>query len=184
MGAKRSSVAIQIRWWTIVAGCSIVLLTSASEAAAACQNGSTTQTISAGTAGSTVISIMAASHPPCTLSLAPGTYTAPVATSFTIQDGITVRASGAAGSAVLQIPFQSPPQFSVVSIWPIGGSCPSGATLEGLTLNGGAWGIFVGADPVVHVGCPSNQVSGITLRNLTINPVVTTDGHGIDFHAV
>jgi parallel beta-helix repeat protein len=122
---------------------------------------------------------MAASTRPCTLNVAPGTYTASPGRSYTIADGITLRGTGGAGVTVLWV---TPPQFTAMTIAPVNGSCPSGATLEGLTIAGGAWGILALAD-ASHPGCPFNQLSNITLRNLI---VVTGpgNGHAIDFHAV
>src|SRR5262245_22890523 len=117
--------------WTTTLTSLLLLVASAPDAAANCQNGSTVQSIAAGTPGSTVINILAASTKPCTLNVAPGTYTAPAGASYTIADGITVRGTGGAGVTVLQV---TPPQFSAMTIAPVSGSCPSGATLEGLTI--------------------------------------------------
>ena len=157
----------------------LLVVVSARDAAANCQNGSDVQSISAGTSGDTLVDIMAASTSPCTLNIAPGTYVASPGRSYTIADGITVRGTEGAGATVLWV---TPPQFTAMTIAPVNGSCPSGATLEGLTIAGGAWGILALAD-ASHPGCPFNQLSNITLRNLI---VVTGpgNGHAIDLHAV
>ena len=61
-----------------------------------------------------------------------------------ILDGITVRAPN---GATLRVPGGT---FSAVAIWPLGAGCPSGATLDGFTLVGGAWGAYVGGIRAVH----------------------------------
>ena len=171
--ARRARASV----WTTGLFSLLLIVAVAPDAAANCQNGATTQSISAGTSGNTVANILAVSTEPCTVNIAPGTYTA--GTAYTIADGITVRGTGGPSVTVLQV---TQPQFASLLIWPVNGSCPSGATVEGLTIAGGAWGILALADSS-QPGCPSNQLSGITLRNL----VVFTgqgNGHGIDFHAV
>ena len=171
--ARRARASV----WTTGLFSLLLIVAVAPDAAANCQNGATTQSISAGISGNTVANILAVSTEPCTVNIAPGTYTA--GTAYTIADGITVRGTGGPGVTVLQV---TQPQFASLLIWPVNGSCPSGATVEGLTIAGGAWGILALADSS-QPGCPSNQLSGITLRNL----VVFTgqgNGHGIDFHAV
>ena len=90
-----------------------------------------------------------------------------------------MRGTGGAAVTVLQV---TPPQFAAMTISPVNGSCPSGATLDGLTIAGGAWAILALADSS-HPGCPLNQLSGITLRNLIVN-TGPGNGHAIDFHAV
>ena len=165
----------------------ILLAASPRNAAANCQNGSTTQTVtwatSAAASGSTLNAVLNASTKPCTITVSPGTYAAPAAApgDFTIASGITVKSSGGPASTVLQAS-----NWYAVSIWPIAGSCPSGAWLEGFTLEAPSGGVFVGAgSDISHPGCTSNQVSGVTLRNLIVSQNTTPlDGHGIDFHGV
>jgi parallel beta-helix repeat protein len=157
----------------------LLVVVSARDAAANCQNGSTSQSIAAGTTGDTLANIMAASTKPCTLTVAPGTYVASPGRSYAIADGITVRGTGAASATSLWV---TPPHFATVIIAPVNGSCPSGATVEGLTIAGGAWGVLALAD-AAHPGCPSNQLSNVTLRNLIIS-TGPGQGHAIDFHAV
>ena len=111
------------------------------------------------------------------------TYDAPRGSNlqFTISDGITVRSSAGAASTTL-----TADSFTAVAIWPIGARCPSGATLDGFTLESVAGGVFVGAGSVVgHPGCAANQVTGVTLRNLVVNAGTTpAGGHGIEFTGV
>ena len=73
----------------------LLVVASASDAAANCQNTLTAQSIPAGTPGSTLANIMAVSTKPCTINVAPGTYTVPNGNSYTIADGITVRGTEA-----------------------------------------------------------------------------------------
>ena len=160
-----------IRWTPIV---TTLILLGARDATAACQNGSASQIVAA---GNNLDAIMQASAAPCTLDVAPGTSTAPATNSFTISTGIVVRSTGGASVTTLQVAAGA---FSVVSIWPLNGSCPSGVTLEGFTLVGGGWGVFVGIQG--QAACPSNQITGVTLRNLRIETAST--GHGITFSAV
>jgi parallel beta-helix repeat protein len=164
---------------TSVIGVLLLLVASPRDASANCQNGSTAQSIPNTTSGATLASIMAASTAPCTLNVAPGTYVAPAGTGYVIASGITVRGTGGAAATVLWV---TPPLFSAMTISPVNGSCPSGATLDGLTISGGAWGILAMAD-AQHPGCPLNQLTGITLRNLVVN-TGPGQGHAIDFHAV
>jgi hypothetical protein len=183
MGVTSFGAVGQMKRWTkraVVFAGVLLSLASARDAAADCPGGGTAQTIPAGTPTQILINTMAAATNPCTLTLT-GNYTAPPGGGFTIQTGITLRASGAPGSASLTV---EPSQFSVISIWPIANSCPSGATVEGLTLAGGSTGIFVGTN-AQHPGCPltAGQVSGITLRNLTVTPT-GANGNGIGFTAV
>ena len=161
--------------------CLVVLLVCARDAAANCQNGSTVQAVGA---GSNLSTILAASHPPCTLNVAPGTYSS--AAEFQITEGITLRSTGGPGVTTL-----SSGNFTAVAIWPAGqnpatGSCPSGAVVDGFTLVGPSGGVFVGANfpggaGPFHQGCGNNQISGVILRNLIINFTVSPGGHGIEF---
>jgi parallel beta-helix repeat protein len=159
-----------------------LLLASAGDAAASCLNGLAVQAVSA---GNDLYDIMLQSTPPCTLNVGPGTYAAPAAgtPNFTIPAGITVRSTGGPSVTTLQV---TAPAFSDVSIWPVNNSCPSGATLDGFTLTGGSWGVYVGASSAVgHPGCgASSQVTGVTLRNLIVYTSSTSSGHGIELHSV
>jgi parallel beta-helix repeat protein len=172
-GVRRARASV----WTAGLVSLLLIVGFAPDAAANCLNGSTTQSISAGTPGSTVANILLGSTEPCTVNIAPGTYTA--GTAYQIADGITVRGTGGPSVTVLQV---AQPQFASLIIWPVNGSCPRGAIVEGLTIAGGAWGILAMADSSVP-GCPSNQLSDITLRNLIVY-TGEGNGHGIDFHAV
>jgi parallel beta-helix repeat protein len=161
-----------------VAGGCVLVLGSARDAAAACQNGSSTQAITT-SSNPSLYSVLGSSSAPCVISVAPGTYTPPAANiEFAIANGITVRATGGPGTTVLQT---AGAPFTSVAIWPVNGSCPSGATLDGFTVNGGATGVFVGALAAAgHAGC---AVTDVTLRNLTVN-TNQAPGHGIQFNSV
>jgi parallel beta-helix repeat protein len=166
----------QPRWNLAVLLGAALIIGLPGRAAANCQGGGTTQNVSGGN-GTTLYNVLANSTPPCIVTVSAGTYTAPAPTNqFWIPYGITVIGSGN--------PTLVASNFTAVSIWPVGGSCPSGATLDGFTLEGPSGGVFVGAlSP--HLGCTGNQVTGVVLRNLTVNSSTTpVDGHGIDFHAV
>ncbi len=174
--ATNPSAAGQTRRWTrratVVAGALLSLL-MARDAAAACQGGSSTLAVSS---GQDLASIISNSSSPCTLNVAPGVYTAP--TTFLISSNITIKSTGGPSTTFLQVPFG---QFFAVVIEAITGRCPSGATLDGFTLSGGYWGIFAQLNQ--SGVCASNQVTGITLRNLVINtnPSSGSPGHGIYF---
>jgi parallel beta-helix repeat protein len=160
-GQKTVSLAVRAAMLTGV----LLLAAPAREAAAACQDGTTLQAIPAGTTGGSLQSIMALSTKPCTLILAPGTYAAPAGTAFLMTDGITLRGAGGPAATSLRA---APAHPVTLFILPINGSCPSGATVEGVTLSGGAWGVLALAGPT-HPGCPFNQLTDITLRNLVVN---------------
>jgi len=176
-----------------VAG-AIMVLASARDAAADCDGGGTTQTIlhpgsdaaANSAAGLELFNVLRSSEPPCTISVSPGIYTAPGTLQYDIPYGITVVSTGGATVTTLE----TSAGFATVNIWPIGGSCPSNATLDGFTLSGPSGGVFVGADAagssVPHPGCNvDNQVSNVTLRNLIVTYASTpTGGHGINFHKV
>lgn len=156
-----------------------LLLVPARDGFANCQNGAATQNVSAGTTGAGLINILWASTKPCTLNVGPGTYVAPAGSFFPIVDGITLRSTAGSGTTVLQ----TSAGFSVVSLIPYNGACPTGATLDGFTLAGAPWGVYAGADPGAAPGCSSGQVSNITLRNLAIYSNLS-NGHGINLHNV
>ena len=144
---------------------------------AACQNTSANQTVTGGN-GTTLYNVIAASTPPCTITVGPGSYTAP--SEFVISSGITVKSSGGAAATTL-ISSNS----AAVAIVPISGSCPSGAVLDGFTVESPGGGVFVGAGPEIgHPGCASNQVTNVTLRKLIVNNIPPVNGHGLDFHNV
>ena len=136
------------------------------------------QAVPASTPGSSLINLLDTATSPCTLNLAPGTYTAPSGSGFDIRTGITLRGTGGSSQTTLQVSA-----FAAISIWPNFGSCPSGATVEGLTLRGGAWGVFAGTLAPDHLGCASNQVTGLLLRDLVVDNA-PTGGHGINFSGV
>src|SRR6478672_13920636 len=94
---------------TSVLGVLFLFVASPRDAAANCQNGSMVQSISTGTSGSILANIMAVSTTPCTLNVAPGTYTAPAGTGYVIASGITIRGTGGAAATILQV---TPPLFS------------------------------------------------------------------------
>ena len=77
----------------------LVLTASVRDAAANCQNGSTTQTVtwatSAAAAGSTLNAVLNASTAPCTITVTPGTYTAPATPpgDFTMASGVPRKSS-------------------------------------------------------------------------------------------
>ena len=159
-----------------------LLMVSARDVSAACQNGSSSQTVawasSAAASGSNLHNVLSASSATCTITVTPGTYTAPFGT-FVISSNITVRAQ--AGAPVI---LQSTSGGArAVAISPNGSSCPSGATLEGFTLEAPNGGVYVGTNGAG--GCPSNLVTNVTLRKLIVNSGTTpTNGHGIVFDAV
>src|SRR5262245_5927576 len=97
--------------WVIVVGVVACLLASGRDASANCQNGLTSQSVSGGN-GVTLNSVLAASTPPCTVSVGPGTYVAPVG-QFTISTGLVVRSTGGAAATVLVAS-----SFTAVAIWP------------------------------------------------------------------
>jgi parallel beta-helix repeat protein len=174
------------RWISAVSGV-VLLLALPHEAAANCKNSASTQTVMHTgnnlNSGFTLFEVMRDSTPPCTVSVGPGTYLAPqnLNLQFWIPNGITVRSLNGAASTILRADWGS-----AVAIWPIGGSCPSNAFLEGFTLEGPSGGVYVAAGPEIgHPGCPSNQITNVTLRNLIINAATTPpDGHGILFFRV
>src|SRR5678815_4545356 len=90
--------ADQIKPWVkraVTIASFMLLLASARDASAACQNGAAAQTVPLMT-GPALIDIITASHPPCTLSLNPGTYAAAASgpqSGYTISEGITLRAA-------------------------------------------------------------------------------------------
>ena len=165
-----------------IAGLTLLFLPHA--ALANCQNGSTTQAVSA---GQNLTQIIESSDAPCTLSVGPGTYDAtPTALTgdsiFRISSGITVRSVSGATLTTLRVPAGT--QWAAVNIQPLNGRCPSNATLDGFTLTGGVWGAYAGW--ANQPGCPANVISNLTLRNLIINTSYygPPGGHGIDFIGV
>jgi parallel beta-helix repeat protein len=144
---------------------------------AACQNTSASQTVNGGN-GTTLDNVIAASTPPCTITVGPGSYTAP--SEFIISSGITVKSSAGAAATTL---ISS--TFAAVAIVPVSGSCPSGAVLDGFTVESPGGGVFVGAGPEIgRPGCASNQVTNVTLRRLIVNTIPPLNGQGLDFHNV
>jgi parallel beta-helix repeat protein len=185
LGTVSLGTARQARSWTLwatVGATVIILMGSARSADANCRNGQITQTLTA-VNGATLYDAMAFSTVPCTLSIGPGTWTAPSAPpgDFTISAGITVLSTAGPATTILQAST-----FTAVAIWPVSGSCPSGATLDGFTLEGPSGGVFVGAGTdISHPGCSSNQVTGVTLRNLVVSANTTpAGGQGLEFHGV
>ena len=150
--------------WAGIIGAFLLVLACAQDARANCAGGATSRTV---TQGENLAAVVSGSTRPCTLSVSAGTYDVP--NGISIVDGITVRAVG-----VVTLRAAAGASF-VVAIGPGGGTCPSGATLEGFTLSGGPWGVWVASGP----GC---QITGVTLRNLVIT--AGAGGHGIDFNGV
>jgi parallel beta-helix repeat protein len=175
--SRRRSISLALPATLLTSG--ILLAAPARDAAAACQDGTTVQAIPPSTAGGSLQTIMALSTKPCTLNLAPATYTAPAGTAFIVTDGITLRGVAGAAATFLQA---APAQPVTLFVLPINGSCPSGATVEGLTLSGGAWGVLALAGPT-YPGCPFNLLTDITLRNLVVN-TGPGDGNAIYFQGV
>jgi parallel beta-helix repeat protein len=144
---------------------------------AACQNASASQTVTGGN-GTTLANVIAASTPPCTITVGPGSYSVP--STLVISSGITVKSSGGAAATTL-----ISGNYGAVAIVPISGSCPSGAVLDGFTLQAPGGGVLVGAGPEIGFpGCASNQVTNITLRRLIVNNVAPGSGNGLYFHNV
>src|SRR5262245_21006980 len=174
------------KWTVLVAGVVVSLLVP-NAAEANCTNGQTTQTVTHNgnntTSGTNLYNVMKDSTPPCTVSVGPGTYLSPqnLNLQFWIPNGITVRSTAGAASTILRADWGS-----AVAIWPIGGTCPSNAVLEGFTLEGPSGGVYVAAGTEIgHPGCASNSITNVTLRNLIINAATTPpDGHGIVFFRV
>ena len=84
------------RWASMAATVVVVMVASAQDAAANCTNGPTTQTITGPTgspAGRNLYDAMAGATAPCTITVDPGTYNAPIGLSlqFPMSAGITVR---------------------------------------------------------------------------------------------
>jgi parallel beta-helix repeat protein len=169
-----SGTRVWSRRLLVIAGFMLSLLV-ARDAAAACANGLSAQTVNP---GDNLASIITNSTATCTLTVNPGTYTASV---FTISSNITVRSASGPGLTTLQV---TAGQSIPVIIQALSGRCPSGATLDGFTLSGGHWGV------VVQTGqsgpCASNQITGVTLRNLVIDTDADAGvaGHGIYFNNV
>jgi parallel beta-helix repeat protein len=154
----------------VIIGAFLLVLGCAQDASANCAGGATSRTV---TPGENLATIVSGSTEPCTLSVSAGTYDVP--SGVIIADGIAVRAVGA-----VTLRASASASFAV-AIGPNGSTCPSGATLEGFTLEGGRWGVLV--DGAGAPGCPSNQISGVTLRGLAIHRGAE-GGHGIDFKGV
>ncbi len=160
----------------------VVLMASARDVSANCAGGGSTQTVTWATnataSGNALNSAISGSTAPCTLTVTSGTYIAPFGT-FVITSGITVRSQSGAAGTILQ---SNGTGTRAVEISPSGSSCPSGATLEGFTLEAPNGGVYVAGQAA---GCPASQVTNVTLRNLIVNSATTpTNGHGLLFVGV
>lgn len=154
----------------------LVLLTlSPAALEAACLNGQAEQAIVGD--GTALQAALDNSTPPCTINLAAGTYVSPGSNSFIVKNGIRVVGSGS-GNTVLQAS-----NFAVVVVSAIQGSCPNNATVQGVRLRGGPWGLYAGVlDPANNYGCSLGRINGLTIRDVVVENA--SNGHGIVFNNV
>jgi hypothetical protein len=111
-----------------------------------------------------------------TILVAPGTYTAvqngqnPQGIFDINTTGITVKSTGGAAVTILQVTGVTP----VVRIQ------ANNATLDGFTVQGSAFGV-----QVISQTPPIHAITGVTVQNLIVNPIVTdvTGGIGINLNA-
>ena len=178
----------QTRQWSrraiVVAG-SILSLLLARDAAALCQNGAATQPVNP---GDNLTQIIQDSTATCTLNVNPGTYdagfnsqTVGAPFAFRISSPITIRSTGGPNSTTLRVAAGI---AYVVEMRALNGRCPSGgATLDGFKVTGGNNGVLVQA---LSLGiCASDQITGITLRNLIVDtPSTAAGGNAITFGSV
>lgn len=165
-----------------LAGQLAIALLSSAPALANCQGGATALTFTPGSGNFN--QLLESSSPPCTITVNAGTIngqpTAQVGfdSIFRISSGITVRSASGAASTFLSVPAGS--SFGVI-FQALNGACPSGATLDGFTIQGGNGGVLVAA---IQGGfCASNRVTNVTLRNLLVNTNSASPNgtHGINF---
>lgn len=197
---KRASRAL--RSHLVFAGASLALtVLSPGDALANCQNGATTQNVANTDSGATGLNeVLLRSFAPCTITLTSngvynGTTTIAIGSDsiFRIMDGIKV-VPAAGVSPTLSVPsgssfaviFQAFAAVKTGESNPYEGParCPNNATLEGVTVTGGFGGILV--KPVVTGICAGETVSGVSLKNITVNTNSShaSGTHGIELSAV
>ena len=183
--------------WTrglVAAAGALLLLASARDAAAKCLDGTNSQTVAANDGTALYLALYKDNVVPpvvpdssgggCTINVPAGTYNAPAGAWFKMPTGVTLKSVAGAATTTLT----STAGLAVIEVRPIiisgTATCPSGATIDGFTLEGPA-GVWVGGNVAPNLGCTSQQVTGVTLKNLRVNMSnTTTSGDGITFSAV